>query len=434
MDPAYQQIWDADQGANGIPALRPGEASDQARGFVVVDERADNVPSDHKVLKQVHIPDTKLKTYELCAALFDNYALLRAAPEIVRSEETQEEVDFVSAILGTAPIQKAKKVLEDRLQLTISDDKLAIMIQETWFKMGDAGSQKFASGFEHVFVGEQAKKEHGVGGYHYWHKYFLDDGGAIHGEAADDRINYLGTRFGGPTITSEGVQVPEVVTLSLQVEAPLGDHTNSGDSRGGAQSKTLTKPIGGFFVGCSPECLIALGLVRCRTPSGKITKINGAEYELSLHRLDDEPNSIRTFYPRFRKADVIGITPADEREEDDGPIVQPVANSPFRMIAALVNPINPEGGREFIQILNSSAAEVSLAGWSVTAPNGLRFHIADVPIQAGEVFKFVVPSNQSVLRNKAGRLQLLQPSGDVAHAVNYTTEQAKREGEPIMFV
>ena len=53
MDLIYQEVWDADQGANGLPALRPQEEKDEARGYVVVDERSTDVGSDHRVIAEV---------------------------------------------------------------------------------------------------------------------------------------------------------------------------------------------------------------------------------------------------------------------------------------------------------------------------------------------------------------------------------------------
>ncbi len=199
---------------------------------------------------------------------------------------------------------------------------------------------------------------------------------------------------------------------------------------------TLRKPIGGFFVGCSPEGLIALGLVRCRTRGGKIAKINGAEYQLDLHRLSDNRNSIRTFFPRFRKADLIGIdeptVPGDVRPEPDVVDV-PSASVPFRILAAMVNPENPEGGREFVQIINQSQQVASLSDWKVIAPNGTGFHFGDVVVQPGDIFKFQIPKNEGILRNKAGTIELRNAQGQLVQSCAYTTDQAAKEGAPILF-
>ena len=431
-DNIFQEIWDADQRGNGIPALRPGEDKDEARGYVVVDERATAVDSEHQVLSKVFIPSAKQETYQLCERIFDNYALERAAREQVSQTETQEELDFIDAILPTPPIEKAREFLESSLDLTISQNLMAAMIKETWFDMGPAGSQRDASGFEHVFVGEQSSKATGIGGYHFWYKYHLDDGGqsVITGDDMQDRIQYLGTKYGGAQEPGKGVLVPEVVTLQLTWNAPLGD--------GSQNTRQLDKPIGGFFVGCSPEGLIALGLVRARTKSNKITRINGAEYQLDLHRLDNNRNAIRTFFPRFRRADVVSIdTDPDknkrepEKDKDDGS--KEIEASIFRIVAAMVNPENPEGGREFIQIINVSNKTASLLGWQVIAPNGTSFELSDIEVAPGDIFKFIIPSNQGVLRNKAGTIQLRTPQGDVALAYPYSGDQAKEEGMPILF-
>ncbi len=426
MEVIYQDIWNADQQQNGLPAIRPGEPGDFRQGFVRVDERATTVGSDFRVLQEVQLPDHKKSTYALCEKLFNNYALERAATEIIRPEESQEELDFIDAIVPTAPIQVARTYLEQSLNLSISDSMLAAMIKETWFAFGTAGSQRDASGFEHVFVGEQSSSANKIGGYHFWYKYFLDDGGRTQdmGERVD-RIEYHGTRYQGAEQAAHGILVPEVVTLSLVWHAPGGDN---------GQGRTLTKPIGGFFVGCSPEGLIALGLVRCRSQSGKIANINGAEYQLDLHRLDDRPNAIRTFFPRFRKAEVTRIVqPSDNPVTPADPHI-PAGSNPvreFRILAAMVNPVNPEGGREFVQLINLSNQTASLEGWQVVAPNGTGFVLDDISIAPGDTFKFVLPTAQGVLRNSHGQITLRNPTGNIEDSFSYSSEQSAHEGSVI---
>ena len=429
MSAIFQEIWDADQSGAGVPALRPGEPKDPSRGFVVVDERATSVGVDHRVLAEVVIPDAKRETYRLCERLYDNYALERAVRERVTSGEVQEELDLIDAILDTPPIEVAQQYLETSLDLTISKDAMAAMIKETWFAMARAGSQLEASGFEHVFVGEQSSSRSKIGGYHFWHKYHLDDGGS-----GEDRIEYVGTRYGGAQEPGQGILVPEVVTLQLTWDAPFGD----AGLRSG--SRTLSKPIGGFFVGCSPEGLIALGLVRCRTKSSKITQINGAEYQLDLHRLDNAPNSIRTFFPRFRRADVVAIDngggsggSGGSGGGDGSSGGTPAGETPFRIVAGMVNPVNPEGGREFLQILNVSGQRRSLENWRIEAPNGMAFTLDDIGVDPGNLFKFVAPTAQGAFRNKAGTILLRDASNRVVQECPYGTEQARREGVPIVF-
>ena len=86
-------------------------------------------------------------------------------------------------------------------------------------------------------------------------------------------------------------QFPESVTISYRWEAPDYD-------RGAA--RPLFKKIGGFFVGCSVEGLMAIGSVRAhlgaRAPKDAV--INGARYELKVFRSEDNLN-IRTCYPVY---------------------------------------------------------------------------------------------------------------------------------------
>ena len=425
----YQEIWDADQDTNGVPALRPGDTKSESTGYVVVDERDTSVSGNHQVLAEVRIPESKRETYRLCEQLFNNYTLDPGIREQVTLEETQEEMDFVDAIVPLPPLQVAKAfIARDRGQ-AISDNTLAAMIKETWFLQGKAGS-KHASGFEHVFVGEQKDKGDkpddiavGTGGYHFWYKYYLDDAGKRldTGDPNADRIVYLGTRYGHAEVSAQGLLVPEVVTLSFEWTAP--DFTAGGSQR-------LRKPIGGFWVGCSPEGLIALGLIRARTQVNKIAEINGATYQVDLHRLDSNAKSIRTFFPRFRSSHFGDITPPrDDPGDDDAP----PSEHEVKIVAALVNLPGNESGRETVTLLNVAPTPVNLEGWAIKAPNGWRFVFADVVLNGGEVHTFRMPTTTPQFRNRAGDITLLDHAGAQHHQVAYTTEAARREGFTIVF-
>ena len=111
---------------------------------------------------------------------------------------------------------------------------------------------------------------------------------------AQDDIDYDGSRYDGPhrrdgRLTALGRQVPEVVTLAYGWEAY--------DAEAG-QRRALYNPIGGFWVGCSIEGLMALGTVRFFERGRIETTINGARYEIELYRSPDG-RSLRTFFPRF---------------------------------------------------------------------------------------------------------------------------------------
>jgi poly(U)-specific endoribonuclease len=112
--------------------------------------------------------------------------------------------------------------------------------------------------------------------------------------SGQDDIDYDGSRYDGPhrregKLTAIGRQVLEVVTLAYSWDA------YDVETR---QRRRLYNPIGGFWVGCSIEGLLALGTVRFFERGRIETTINGARYEIELYRSPDG-RSLRTFFPRF---------------------------------------------------------------------------------------------------------------------------------------
>jgi hypothetical protein len=287
-DEIYQNIWDADQSASGIPAIRIDQPGDPARGFVRVDERGGGDP-EHRLFAEVVIPAPKRRTYDLCKALFDNYRLDQSKPEDNRPEEAREILALLDAVADSAPMAAARAYLEHQHGRSYSRDAWQELIFDVWFRQFDDGRNRDLSGFEHVAVGEQ--KAGAVNGHHFWYKYWLDDWAAFSG--ADD-IDYEGTRYDGPDrrdgrLTPLGRQAPEVVTLAYRWDAY--------DYESG-QRRALYEPIGGFWVGCSIEGLLALGTVRFFERGHIETAIDGARYQIELYRSPDG-QSLRTFFPRF---------------------------------------------------------------------------------------------------------------------------------------
>ena len=286
-DLVYQRIWDVDQATNGIPAIPADQAGDPARGFVKVDMRATRAP-EHRLFVEVQIPAHKRRSYDLCKALFDNYRLDQTKPEDNRPEEARETLALLDALTDSAPLVAAREHLEQS-GTRFSRDAWQELIFDIWFRQFDDGRNLDLSAFEHVVVGEQRGGK--INGHHFWYKYYLDDWAAFWGQ---DDIDYDGSRYDGPDrredrLTASGRQVPEVVTLAYSWDAY--------DAETG-QRRALYKPIGGFWVGCSIEGLLALGTVRFFERGRIETTINGARYEIELYRSPDG-RSLRTFFPRF---------------------------------------------------------------------------------------------------------------------------------------
>jgi hypothetical protein len=284
----YQRIWNVDQAGRGIRAILAGTRGDPDEGFVVVDEPKGRA-ADHRLFAEVRIPERKRLSYDLCRALFDNYRLDQTKPEDTTPVEARELLALLDAIGPSLPLQTAREHLGRERGQPYSDDEWQQVVFNVWFRAFDDGRNRDLSGFEHVVVGEQRAGR--VNGYHFWYKYYLDD---LPISAARDDIDFDGLRYDGPggragPLTLIGRQLPEVVTLAF--------HWDAQDFDAGVR-RALYKPVGGFFVGCSVEGLMALGLVRFFARGRVETVINGGRYEIDLYRSPDG-QSLRSCFPRL---------------------------------------------------------------------------------------------------------------------------------------
>jgi len=287
MGDIYQEIWDADQTHAGLKAIRPGTAIDAAltsHGYVVVNEQATAGPN-HRVIETAVIPDGKMETYKMAKALFNNYTLDQTKPEHNFLEEDTEVQAFLGKIHDSAPMEVARAYVAAQTGTAVSKDQWWAILQRVWFEQFDYGNNKDLSGFEHVVVGEQ--KQGKVQGYHSWYKYYLDE--RFRRDDQDDEETDLITflEWSGPP----GDASPDVVTLSYKWRA--FDYEAEA-------FRTLTKPIGGFWIGPSIEGLMAMGTVRFlpAAMAPKKTVINGVKYNLPLFRSPNDRH-MRTFYPEF---------------------------------------------------------------------------------------------------------------------------------------
>ncbi|KDM93397.1 lamin tail domain-containing protein [Photobacterium galatheae] len=423
MTNIYQEIWNADQSGAGVKAILDNEPGDQSTGFVKVNHQLDAQNRDLKVLTEVAIPESKKQTYELCRVLFDNYALAERDEETETPEEREEIHDLVHEMVDTAPMQVAREYVAMTTGTSISRDRWYNTLMEMWFRRFEMGGDPHLSGFEHVVVGEQEKGK--VQGYHFWYKYYLDDG---FGHLVDgsqehfpglqkDRIIYLGSEQ-----SSGQKQYPESVTISYGWNAP--DYERNA-------VRPLTKPIGGFFVGCSVEGLLALGTVRAhigaRAPKTAI--INDALYDLKVFRSANNRH-IRTFYPMFKGAAQPSDVPTVPHH--NGPTVTPTVDGPVRIIAALVNPEGHDPGHESVTILNTSLSKVDLKNWQLVDRNGNAQELNTISLDGGESLRIPLQPNSVQLSNKGGSIRLVMPNGKAVHTVTYSKNQAQ-SGRTILF-
>ena len=423
MSDIYQQIWDADQSESGVRPILDADSGDAADGYVKVNSDLDAANQELRVLTEVEIPDSKRRTYDLCRALFDNYALAEKDEEVETAEEREEVHDLVHAMVDTAPMQAARDYVAQATGTSLTRERWYNTIMEMWFRRFSSGGDPDLSGFEHVVVGEQEGPK--AQGYHFWYKYYLDDGFARQVDSPevsfpglkDDRIVYLGSKQ-----KAGQAQFPETVTISYRWHAPDYDRE---------AVRPLTKKIGGFFVGCSVEGLLALGAVRAhlgaRAPKEAV--INGARYSMKLFR-SSNGRHVRTFYPVF-------LGPADGDGGGNGDNgnggVTSVVKGNVRIIAALINPEGHDPGRESVTLINVGSAPQALDGWRLQDRNAKTEALSGQTIGAGDTLRVTLDGSGAQLSNKGGKICLLDAAGNSVHIVDYSRRQARADGVTILF-
>jgi uncharacterized protein YukJ len=134
-------------------------------------------------------------------------------------------------------------------------------------------------------------------------------------------------------------------------------------------------------------------------------------------------------------AQLLGRAPSGEGEPGETQIADDLR---VAIVGALVNPVGPEnqpqstGRSESVYLLNRTTEELSLNGWSI--PNR-----ADAPQQIGatnvlapgEVRTIAVPD--APLSNGGGLISLLDEDGNKVDGVSYSRDQARHEGEIVIF-
>ena len=426
-DSIYQCIWDADQNENGIQPILDHQAGNEQKGFVKVNTNLEQSNKNLRVLTEVHIPNSKMKTYLLALRLFDNFALRERDEEVDTAKERTEVHDFVEAIIDTAPMQLAREYLAYQTKSSMSRQRWYNTLMEMWFRKFSMGGDPHLSGFEHVIIGEQDGSK--AKGYHFWYKYYLDDGFArqqdgIYDQSfpalTDDRISYLGTKMG-----DDQEQYPETVTISYRWFAP--------DYQGKAL-RPLTKPIGGFFVGCSIEGLLAMGTVRGHLGANapRKARVNGAEYNMALYHSQNKRH-IRTFYPKFIRgleAHTVNVGGASTCTFMDPPPMP----SNIRIVAALVNPVGDDVGKESITIINTGSEPVAINNWEIIDKNEKSSSFSVGVLHPGEAYRILLDGRGAQLANSGGgTVKLVNENGEMVHLVSYSEGQVTEEGKTLLF-
>jgi hypothetical protein len=111
----------------------------------------------------------------------------------------------------------------------------------------------------------------------------------------------------------------------------------------------------------------------------------------------------------------------------------PDLDAPIEIVAALVNPPNPEEGRETVTLLNRTDAAVDLAGWAVADRMGRRTPLDGTVLEVGECVRVWLDASATRLGNKEGEIVLVDSEGEVVHHVRYARRDLGAEGWTVVF-
>ena len=117
------------------------------------------------------------------------------------------------------------------------------------------------------------------------------------------------------------------------------------------------------------------------------------------------------------------IGDADQPAEDRGVVI----------IAATVNPVGHDPGMERVLLLNTLASAVNLNDWALADKNKRRHPLDGIALEAGAVTAVTLPGTTIQLSNDGGIITLLNKEGLKVHGVQYTKNDASRQGRTIVF-
>lgn len=431
----YEELWDIDLVNNGctVSARKPDGNWLNPDADILLDEQKEFTGTDdapNPLFHHVNIDKISLPTYQKLISLLDNYIInARLSEDLLgdNSVEEQEIDEFLQQIISTQVIQRALSYINQDLGFTLSESEFEQELKRLWFDIFTnhfgGNPVAFCSGFEHVFVGEGKTSGNGIGGYHSWIKFYLDE--------KNQRANFQGFNYDGNVnrTSDDGKDFPQVVTMSMDWKIL--------DMNGNLQ-RTLRKDRGGFFVGPSPELQIAIPTVAyfenekdVFSGTNQDIELKKALYTLVLYRSTREDQSrgqhIRSFFPKFRRplqstGELIIV-----HGEDD------LNNGDIAISRALVNPEGSDIGKEWVELSNKTDQIINVTGWNILDRLD-RFQTLEGFIEPNKEQKFMMTrhgDDSTQLGNKNGEIKVKDSQGNLIARVGYGKANS---GEILHFV
>ncbi|XP_020482664.1 uridylate-specific endoribonuclease C [Labrus bergylta] len=222
-----------------------------------------------------YVNEEKLKSIETYAHfvnLLDNYEVSTGVSETVTSEELQENRLFIDSMMETEVMKCAHEYLVGKRQSPSNPAQFKKQLYNIWFRLyhRDRSGGEDSCGFEHVFVGE-TKYNHEIMGLHNWIQFYLQE--------KHNHVDYKGYKARDKKDSPD----EDDHVLNLQFSW-----------------KGLVKPVGGSFIGVSPEFEVALFTIIFLMSTEKMTsvvvKVDEYVLELVVYR---HGRSIGTSFPKL---------------------------------------------------------------------------------------------------------------------------------------
>ena len=109
-----------------------------------------------------------------------------------------------------------------------------------------------------------------------------------------------------------------------------------------------------------------------------------------------------------------------------------VPDHTVRIVAALVNPVGPAPEAETVTVVNASAGDIDLAGWSILDREKRQLVLDGGVLPSGDAVRIRL-GPPVALGNSGGLITLLNPDGLKVDGVAYTKAQADAEGRSLIF-
>lgn len=425
----YDRLWSADRERFSVSVRNQAGEWIDPKADILLDHQVEaagprNIDlATQPLFSRVNTKKFEGSVYQAYEALLNNYLVNYRDPEDYTEQEKQEDMQFLSLVMQTGPMNIAYEYVTRDLRKEISRDAFQDRLWTIWFEPYTnhfrGQSTDHCSGFEHVFVGEgKYNRQMGVArgevaGYHDWIKFYLDE--------SQGRVDFRGTKYdvqGQPEPRN-----PNVVTLQMV--------WNLMDTRGNVVAE-LFKKRGGFFVGPSPSCSLAMGTVAFYESAQNLAvderrrvRIQGDEYNLVIYRETKPDGSrgdhIRSFFPEYlggglrspqpNPGDVI-VRPPGDFVRNDGAVV---------IAEILPNPAGDDATGETVTLKNNTPAAINLVGWQM-ADKLDRVQELSGRLTAGEAKTFPVDRGRAggmQLGNSGGRIQIIDPRGEFVASVVY---------------